>query len=720
MALAAWENSAARDFGRPGVEEGGLRAAAGGLSGTTRLKRTNGRAYLLRARWLATGLGVGMGLLAGAPVFGQSQPEDPPPLDVNAVQPGAETPPAPPPADAQAPADPSPEAPAPVDEGPAYPVSRFVLEYKTEHPDHPSLESVLEGPVKLGVAPGGFVQWREGLPEVQVKIGDIQEGTSGLYYRSGLNAVARGVVEELNRQGLIGIFVQLHPEDVDEGSGADKREGARPEMRMVIWSGRVESVRSIASGARLEGKYKSDIEKRINSEDRVQMRVRGQSPVQTGDLLRKRELDDYVARLNRHAGRRVDVAISPGSNPEQVVVDYLVAESKPWSLYAQLSNTGTKTTNEWRERFGFLHNQLTGHDDILRVDYSTAGFDASHAILGSYEFPVLSDRVRVRGYASYTEFTASDVGNTTDDFEGETVTVGAEVIGTVWQRREAFFDVYGGLRWKTEAINETGGSGGDENFYIPYLGARFERFTESSTTLVDVALEVQSDSLSNVDDRDIQELGRPEVDTEWQVLKFSAEQGVYLEPFLNPGGYRGDGEKGPSTLAHEVVASVRGQYAFDNRLIASEEEIAGGLYSVRGYPESIIAGDSLVMGTLEYRFHLPRAMGVQENPGTFMGRRMGVLGNNFRWQPQQNFGRADWDLIFKGFIDAARSRNGEGTTVTEDDFTLVGTGVGAELQFKRNLTMRLDLGVALEEVDDPANEVRAGDTRLHFSVTVLY
>lgn len=680
--------------------------------------KRGGKCRGLMARAAVTALGVaGFAFAAHA----QDAAKDPPPLDVNAIQPGSAPAAAPAAGGDQPSAGEATATSAPVvDEGPAYPVSRFLLEYKSEHPEQPSLEHVTDWVVTLGVAAGGFVTPREGLPTVEMRIGDIVEGTGGNFYRSGINEVCRGIVAALNDVGLIGISVQMHPEDIDEGTGADKRGGARPEMRVIVWTGKVGQVRSISSGDRLQGDVEGDPASRIDSDDPVQTRVREQSPLQPGDLLRRDLLDNYVARLNRHPGRRVDVAISPGSEPEQVVVDYLVAESKPWSLYAQLSNTGTDTTAEWRERFGFVHNQLTGHDDILRIDYTTANFSESHALLLSYEFPVLSDRVRVRAYGSYTEFTASDVGNSTDDFEGETVSLGGEIIGTLWQHREAFLDAYGGLRWKTEQIGEAGGSGGDENFVVPYLGLRFERFTESMGTFVDIGLEAQWDALSQIDERDIQELGRPEVDESWEVLKFSAEQSVFLEPLFNPSGYRGEAGKGPSTLAHELVASVRGQHAFGYRLIASEEEIAGGMFTVRGYPESVIAGDSMVIGSLEYRFHLPRALGKEENPGMFMGRRMGMFGNNFRWQPQQDFGRADWDLILKGFVDAARSKNGEGTSITEDNYTLLGAGVGVELQVKRNFTMRLDWGFALRGVDDPANEIDSGDNRVHFSVTVLY
>ncbi|CAG0996926.1 hypothetical protein PHYC_02623 [Phycisphaerales bacterium] len=693
---------------------------------------------LLRARWLVTGLGLGLAMLAN-PAMGQggnevAKAKEQPPLDVNAIQPGnqpptqpgVDKPEAPPPEARPGDAQPggTPPVVAVVDDGKAYTVSRFVFEYRSDHPDHLGLEVLEDAKVKLGVTPDGFVHWREGLPSVEMRIADVQEGTGGggggggVFFRSAINDVARAAVEAMNKKGFYGIFVQLA--DIDDSTGADRRAGARSEMRLVVWTGKVGQVRSIASGERLAKGMDAGSAARINSDDPVHARVRSQSPLQEGDLLRKDRLDDYVARLNRHAGRRVDVAISPGNEDEQVVVDYLVAESKPWSVYGQLSNTGTTTTNEWRERLGFVHNQISGHDDVLRVDYTTAGFDASHALLLSYEFPILSDRLRAKVYGSYTEFTASDVGNSTDDFEGRTWTMGAELTGNVWQHREAFVDVYGGVRWKSEQITESGGNRGDENFYFPYVGAKFERFTESSSTYVDLGLEMQWDELSKNDDRDIQDLGRPEVDESWQIFKFAAEYAFFLEPLLNPRGYRGEDSTGPKTLAHEVSASVRGQYAFGYRLIASEEEIAGGLFSVRGYPESVIAADSLIIGSLEYRFHVPRALGIADAPGTLLGRKMGLFGQDFRWQPQQPFGRADWDLILRGFVDAARSKNGEGLAITEENFTLIGTGIGAELQVKRNLTMRVDWGIALQDMDDPGNEVSAGDNRVHFSVTVLY
>ena len=84
-----------------------------------------------------------------------------------------------------------------------------------------------------------------------------------------------------------------------------------------------------------------------------------------------------------------------------------------------------------------MDNQLTGHDDILTLDFITAGFDdASQDAIGSYEFKVpLADRLRDKIYGSWTEFVASDVGQAKEKFSGEEWIVGDELTMNLYQQR---------------------------------------------------------------------------------------------------------------------------------------------------------------------------------------------------------------------------------------------------------------------------------------------
>jgi len=165
-----------------------------------------------------------------------------------------------------------------------------------------------------------------------------------------------------------------------------------------------------------------------------------------------------------------------------------------------------------------------------------------------------------------------------------------------------------------------------------------------------------------------------------------------------------------STLAHEVVLAGRMQYSFD-RLIPQEEEVVGGLFTVRGYDESVVAGDSVFIGSAEYRFHYPRSGQPKK-----VEKQRQLFGQPFRWQPEAPYGKADWDLILKGFLDVGKTIQTDRLSFENDD-TLVGAGVGVELQIKQNFTIRLDWGFALSEVE---GETDVGDNRLHVVFTALY
>jgi hemolysin activation/secretion protein len=194
------------------------------------------------------------------------------------------------------------------------------------------------------------------------------------------------------------------------------------------------------------------------------------------------------------------------------------------------------------------------------------------------------------------------------------------------------------------------------------------------------------------------------------VFQGGIAQSVYLEPLFNYKKWSDPTNAKDATLAHELFGSFRGQYAFGSRLIPQAEQVLGGLYTVRGYPESIANGDSMFVGTVEYRYHVPRDFSIEPEPRKFMGQ-------DFRWAPQYVYGRPDWDLILRAFFDGGRTYNSNRQSFESDD-TLLGTGIGVEFVFRRNLDVRLDWGIALKDV--PAANVDAGDNRLHFVLTVLF
>lgn len=597
---------------------------------------------------------------------------------------------------------------------PAYPVTRIFLEYADDHSGLPLLLGARQVPIELGVASdGSLASPREGLQTITLLLIDLRDDQQITLRASAIDAIASALVRWFNAQDIIGVYVTTEGSDIDPFTREDLRPDDRQSLRLVIRVGHVTSIATIGSGSRFQ---RTEEDSTVNLPQHEA--IAANSPIQPWDgigkrrdLLRARVLDDYVLRFSRHPNRRVDVAVAAGEGPNEAELQYLVRENRPWSLFAQVSNTGTSQTGEWRQRLGFSHTQVTGRDDIFQLDYITASFDGAQAVVASYDTPLWSDRVRFRGSASFSEFQASDVGAAGENFSGESVSVGGDLRANVFQRRELFVDVYGGLRWAGERIrNDVIDITGDENFVLPRVGVSVERRRDTSSLLADAHLEFSLPGISGTTAEGVERLGRIDVSRDWYVLRGQVEGTTFLEPLLDPHGWRDIATPETSTLAHELAASLRWQYAIDSRLIPSSQFQAGGFYSVRGYPESIVSGDSGVIGSAEYRYYFARSLPVEPEPRRAMGQA-------FRFAPPQPYGQADWDLILRAFADVGFVSDTRALSFEMDD-TLIGAGVGAELRFGRSVGARVDLAFPLRDLESAG--VKSWDGRVHFSLTVVY
>jgi len=642
-----------------------------------------------------------------------------------------ETPPAESPTKTAGFADAAPDAVAEVAPDPDIPsirIGAFVLRYPVPHAEFPALDDLMKASVTLGQTGDGFVKPGGGVPTATYTIEELSSQPAQNYTWGAATLVARAVQLELFRQGIVGVQVFPSEDEIAEEAGEDGkpvyvsiRPAGKTALTLNISAAVVNQVRSVAFGNAVPYAQRIDNPRYQRIVDNSPVQPFDPDDEQRDDLLRKDLLDDYVFRLNRHPGRRVDLGIAAADQDNALVLDYYINENRPWFVYFQASNTGTKETNEWRERFGLAHNQLTNSDDILSIDYVTAGFDASHSVNVSYDRPLWGDWLRGKLLASYSEFTASDVGAANQNFQGDSWFVGGELVANFLQQRDWFMDAYVGGRWQNISIEgDAGGSvtnpGATEDFFIGNFGVRAEHVTDIETISADVGFLVDLPGIAGTDTGNVEDnFQRQNADSDWLVFQFDANYSFFLEPILIPTRWRNSdiskfasGEASP-TLAHEMALGLRGQHAFGDRLIPNFQQVAGGLYTVRGYPESVSAGDSVVIGSLEYRFHLPQALGFEDPTTT-------IFGEPFRRKPQSAYGRADWDFILKGFLDAGATVN-SGRQTGESDDTLVGTGVGAELSFRRNFSLRVDWGVALKDIED---EVTAGSNRFHISVTILF
>ena len=566
----------------------------------------------------------------------------------------------------------------------------------------------------------------------------------------GLLDIYDAIVDRITERGLIGVYLLT---TVIPRTGADLRKETL-DIEVEIFVSEVAKVRTISRRV----PFKTGDEAKLNDDDAPDGQaikdpthawIKAKSPrFVGGGLLQKNRLQDYLNRLNRFPERRVDAAINATGEPGKIMLDYIIREEKPLTVYFHEANDGTKSTGEWRSRVGLQWLQLANMDDILRIEYVTTDFSSYNAATLSYQFALdKPDVLKMRLYGTYGNYSAEDVGFALLEFKGETVIGGAAITWTPFYLRGFPIDfTLGGEFMRATVDSPAAGQTFSGNFLLPYVGFGTERYTDRYSFATNVDLKA---SFGGPDADHISGLGRSGPNKRFYLLEGGLEASTFLEPLLlgsKWGDLGRDGEKWwHGMLANELAVLARGQYTFsDRRLIPQMEFVSGGYNTVRGYPEAFTSGDSAYVTSLEYRLHVPRLFkpanvpqktkGAKppEKPGvpnqaapvtTTPVARGGKSGTGFHFVPPTAGTSPDWDFIFRIFGDCGQTFNNRIQTVVEKDRTLVSVGAGVEFQLLRPfvMTLRADYGIALRaERDLVPDPVDAGDTRLHLSGTIAW
>jgi hypothetical protein len=582
----------------------------------------------------------------------------------------------------------------------------------------PPVELLVHGDYALGRASDGYVGPRRGGQNVWFHLDEFGAETPAPIYASGLQDLCEQIVVELADRGMIGVYVAPEPTDIDPETGADLRDGST-DLHLLVHTGRVQSVRTFrtatAAGAAPRAEPIEADSEGIAARSPLQ-------PVGAGDPIDKHRLDAYVAGLNRHPGRAVDVVLTPTLTPGLVNLDYLVDEDRPWTIASGVSNTGTAQTGRFRQHFSFSDYQLTGHDDVLLVDYTTAGFSNVNAANGSYEGILpFTDSLRWRiggGYSEYQsdQFGFSELvnGATTRQklsFSGNQIDLSGELVASLIQEPGFFLDGNLGARWMRVNVDNVG-FGATVNFLVPELSFTLDRLRPTSRLHTRLGFEQAVPGLASSSSRfaDFALISRDHLDDDWRVLSLDTGGSFFLEPIFHGTRFFSPRPLRPRELTQELAWRFSGQTSLGTRVIPQVEGVLGGAGSVRGYPQSIVSGDQLVLGSLEYRYHVPLAFGhavAWEVP--WLG--------EFRPAPDASNRMPDWDLVLATFVDAGRVFN-QSPVPGEADTGLASVGVGIEIVVRQNFSVRLDYGFAL--IDVPGAKVTAGDGEAHFTALMRY
>ena len=668
---------------------------------------TNGCAHLLPSR-----LSVAFGSLAGQSLFAVGFIVSALTLGIPArgqepVTPAkAEAPPA---AEAVAPVEsaPPPAVTTPVapeaTAAPGVAIDHFEFSYGLPHPALPPLDE-LQGLAIEATRDGNVFRAPAAGRAENLTLNAIPEGSR--FDADILRDIARDVVRWYNRRGLFGVWVAYTDFETSVSGLVDNRPADNRSARLVVWASQIAEVRTLARGKRIKPQFSINNPKHRGVIIHSPLHP-GESADQPGSLFNQDVLDGYLRGLSLHPGRRVEASIASAGVPGKVVLDYLVNESKSWQIFSQVNNYGTDATGEIRVRVGFQHNQLTNHDDILNVDAISTPDLKTYGSFLSYRIPVFRPaRLLARIYGSYGDFLANDATLENLRFAGKNWLGGIELTNqlTLWRDWQlltvlgANYNHYG----IQSLISDTPLVTGFSNFLVPFVGTTLSRDAGWWAVSGSLRIDHTVGDLANLDPTSgIAALGRLSADADWTSARWGLNGTVYLDQLF---------KRTAKTLAHEVTLRLKGrQLLRGKRLIPHEQEPLGGAQSIRGYPESVLSADQFLAATVEYAYHIPRALKAGE-PSTLFRR-------PFKWRPTANGQNADWDLVLRTFFDYAHREvspiptDEPATTelpLIDRNLNMAGVGAGVGLFVKQNFSLRCDFGMSLMELRDdtrPADQV---------------
>ena len=621
-----------------------------------------------------------------------------------------------------------------------YKVSKFVVKYgPPKNPPHPGLppaQTVADTPITLGETEGtdrSYVAPGAGARDVPVVLSKFN--TVETFSGDSLQAVSLGLSSTVNKKGIFGVFVIPDPDQINASTGEDLRNGST-ELTLLIYASEVRQVRTIVKPVP-KPPFKGVA---TTVADPKYRKITLDSPLkpaedgQPGSLLRAAPLQDYLDRINRFPGRRVDAAVSASGEGGGVVLDYIVHAEKPGVfVFDQTSNTGTEASGTWRTRLGFELRQLTGLDDLLDGSFETSLSSATYSAFGSYQFtPVFPDKLKLKVYGGYGKFLAEDVGFDLAAFRGDSATVGLLAIYTPYYFKGFPIDLLAGAEYKYVDIKDVrGGVEGSTNFLLPLVGISTDKATDLYTAFANAQVQVNLPDVAGTDNAQLQNMGRLNVDRDFVIGRYSLGGSFFLEPIIFRKTWKAYAEEPDPdkrkpfwkkvNTTQELAFQLHGQYTFDDkRLIPQFEDVIGGFVSVRGYPEAYTAGDDSIVFNAEYRYHFPRMLKPYDTDTK--GEADPAKAPKFALRPPTILGRPDLDVILRLFYDLGYVKNNNLQPSLEADRFLSSVGVGAEVQVSRYLNLRLDWGFPLSAVDDQktSRPVTVGSNRISFVGVLSY
>lgn len=363
--------------------------------------------------------------------------------------------------------------------------------------------------------------------------------------------------------------------------------------------------------------------------------------IERGNIANINDLNEDLLLFNGSNDIQLHITMHAGKEPG--TTDYVISVAEPQKSLVNLyvDNAGSESSGEWREGLFFTDRSLTGNRDSLML--SGIRSDGTKSFSASYITPVGRSGTKLG-----LNYSANSVHITDGELEdlnvkGHSSAYGVSVIQPLIVSESM----------RTEASLEYG----HQNSQTDFLGVHWVDDTTYGYTA--------SFSMTNYGTSSVifqkhgYRIGRSE-----NITGYTKNFNKYI--------FNGFWQKA-YTGGQMLSARLDGQYSSDNYLPSAEQFYIGGMYSVRGYEESYLGGDSGFAASIEYSVPIDKSK--KTSVFTFI-----------------DYGSVFGDSAF-------------------DDHTLAGTGIGIRSTIAQKIYASLTLGVPL--ISDPNND-DIDSTRIHF------
>lgn len=401
-----------------------------------------------------------------------------------------------------------------------------------------------------------------------------------------------------------------------------------------------------------------------------------------GRTPRLRRIDAELQMANENPSRTVGVLLGPGGAPGEVEATVKVSEHALHHFSLGLDNSGNQRTGDYRLSLAWQHADLSGHDDVLNLQWQTSPTQASavSVISAGYRLPLVRQLAALELFAAHSDV---DGGSQTLPgsggdlrFSGKGRIAGARGVWYLPRRGEYDQRLTTGLEYRAY-LNDCGvnglpngacGSAG-QSVSVQPLTLEYTAQTGGSSPAMfsvglarNLALGGQHSAAADF------EAARPGAARHYTVLRL---QGQMARPVLED---------------WQLAGRMAAQYSADG-LVPGEQFGLGGAGSVRGYQERELSADRGLALTLELV------------------------------SPGQAWAGPAVDLRGLLFVDAGQLSNNAGLAcrTLQTRCSLAAWGLGARLGWGA-----LQLRLAVAQARRDASTTQSGDWRAHVALNASF